>query len=357
MPSKNPRSAAVTWCVVLHLSLATVATAQFDAGPLTSLPDGDAAVKVVSDGRFGGFASPGLRAGYWESLSSFFLGLTPGVGTVNGMVGDRQYGTWGNHAAMWAGSAASYADLHPAGVNTSEILAAAGEYQGGSTTVFTTQTYPRAALWSGTAASYVDLNPVGFQGSEVRAMTPSQQGGLVHLQPAGSGIHAALWSGTAASFVDMHPPGYLTSQINGLSGGQQVGQARETGNTHAAIWMGTPESHRDMHPFPDGISLMLGTCGNAQVGYVNSSVIGAGIKAGIWFGTPESFINLDQFLPPEYGRSIATCVEERNGVFTIGGYARLGFYDQAVIWIGVPSPPAAAPLLAATCFVTRRRRS
>lgn len=271
------------------------------------------------------------------------------------MSGIHQYGNWAARAAMWSGTPESYINLHPAGTSSSEILAASGDQQVGYTYTFSVSEFARATLWSGTAASAISLHPAGMAGSQANAMTATQQGGQIIINT--NTRHAAIWNGSAQNFVDIHPAGSRESNIFGMHGNQQVGvTSLIQGNNHAALWEGTAASFRDMHPFPDGLSRLNGTSGSAQVGYVNSEAIGTGIKAGIWFGTPESFLNLHQFLPPGASYSIATCIEEVNGVYTIGGYARYGIYDQAVAWVGVPSPSVAVILAGAGIWSFRRGR-
>jgi hypothetical protein len=284
-------------------------------------------------------------------------------GQVSAMAASRQYGSWGGQAAMWSGTAASYANLNPTGSLFSGILAASSTQQAGWTRA-SAAAFGTATLWSGSAASAISLAPVGSSGSFANAMTESHQGGQVRFpgQPGqGSILHAALWNGTAASFVDMNPPGYASSSIAGMFGDQQVGsgQAANGAPERAAMWFGTPESHRTMHPFPTGLSQIAATCGSAQVGYVNSANFGAGqgVRAAIWFGTAESVLDLSQFLPAGHGTSIATCIEERNGVYTIGGYVRYGFEDQAFVWVGVPAPGTAVVMAGAGLIAIRRRRS
>ena len=141
-----------------------------------------------------------------------------------------------------------------------------------------------------------------------------------------------------------------------MHGDQQVGTINSlpTG-LHAAIWSGTAQSFRDVHPFTNqgSFSQLFATCGSAQVGLYNR---GTGVKPGIWFGSRDSFLDLYQFLPPGAGESAALCVEEVNGVFTVGGYARYGVNYRPFVWVGVPAPSSVLPLLAAPTMLLRRRR-
>ncbi|MBX3378392.1 MAG: hypothetical protein KF678_15470 [Phycisphaeraceae bacterium] len=280
-----------------------------------------------------------------------------GGGRILAMTETHQFGEGGPGAAMWAGTASSMVSLHPVGAETSSILAASSTRQGGWMN-FPGQEY-QAALWSGTASSVVSLQPPGAINSRVLAMTESHQGGFVRYpgQPGqGNPTHAVMWSGSASSLIDLHPAGYATSGILGMFEDQQVGSATAGGTTRAGMWFGTPESFRSLHPFSDGLSVANATCGSAQVGWMNSVGLGsAGVRAVIWFGTAESVMDLSQFLPPGYGQSIATCVEERNGVFTVGGYVRYGTTDQAFVWTGVPAPGTTMVLIPLAPLNRRRR--
>jgi hypothetical protein len=287
-----------------------------------------------------------------------------GGGAVYAMTATQQFGAGGAGAAMWSGTPESFVSLHPAGAaGGSSILDANSTQQVGWTRATVGQLYETAALWSGTASSAVSLAPAGSIGSAAGSMTETHQGGRVTFPgQIGQGAihHAALWSGSAASFIDLNPLGYRASGIADMFGGQQVGSAYADipgSSAQAGMWHGTPGSFRSMHPFPIGLSEMYATCGSAQVGYMSSpSFGGGGIRAAIWFGTAESIFDLSQFLPAGYGQSIATCVEERDGVFTVGGYVRYGSVDQAFVWTGVPAPSTLLPLGVAGVVALRRRR-
>jgi len=205
----------------------------------------------------------------------------------------------------------------------------------------------------------VSLHPTGALGSVANAISGTRQAGYVFLPGPFVSQHAAMWSGTAASFVDMTPPGAGDSEMNAMSGEQQVGWARLAVNgyqQHATLWRSTPESAIDLHPHPGGISLLYGTCGTAQVGYSSDSVT-LGPHAGIWFGSGSSFIDLHALLPGNPVQSVALAVDEFNGQFIVGGYASMSDgHSEAFIWVGVPSPSTAAPLLLAGLVSRRRAR-
>jgi hypothetical protein len=339
------------------------ATAQFTA---VRLSEGTSYVWAVRDGVVGGHVI--------HSVVDPVLWLTPGLpptslgsaagggGAVYAMTATQQFGAGGAGAAMWSGTPESFVSLHPPGAAGGSSILDANSTQQVGWTLTSLGSYETATLWSGTAASVISLAPPGSIGSVANAMTETHQGGWVIYagQPGqGSAYHAALWNGSAASFVDLNPDGHVSS-ITGMFGDQQVGSAQVNvpgSDSRAAMWFGTPESFRTMHPFATGLSAIGATCGSAQVGYMSSPEFGGGgIRAAIWFGTAESVFDLSQFLPAGYGQSIATCVEERDGIFTVGGYVRYGPVDQAFVWTGVPAPSSAIVLVGAALLAARRRR-
>src|SRR5258706_104148 len=83
----------------------------------------------------------------------------------------------------------------------------------------------------GTAASWVDLHPAGVTSSDGLAVGNGQQVGYVGL---GGGYHASLWSGTASSWVDLAPAGSQYSYAYGAFGGQQVGHVYVNSQPHAS---------------------------------------------------------------------------------------------------------------------------
>ncbi len=357
MRTPNGMGAAL-WILVIvaHQAAAGYCVAQFTALELQSSPQGDSKVYAVENGVFGGYSTPNGRPGIWSSIASPFVSLA--VNQIGGDVftiwGSRQFGQWNSRATMWEGTAASYVDLNPPGVDASTIRGASAQCQVGFTQSFATNFDSRATVWFGSAASAVSLHPSGAKDSLAVAAWGSQQGGSARFFSSNLNSHAVLWSGTASGFIDLNPGPDYASAIAGMHEGQQVGAFESiAAGLHAGIWSGTVQSLRDVHPFATGSSALQATCGAAQVGYY---IHGNGVRPGIWFGTRESFIDLYPFLPPGAGESAALCVEERNGVFTVGGYARYGTYFRPFVWVGVPSPSSAAPLLAAACFATRRKR-
>lgn len=343
-------------CAGIHMAMATaacclwpgLATGQFAGRLLDSRPS---YANAVWNGVVGGrIVDTAVEPTLWPVAGGSPISLGT-AGYVMAMNSVGQYGHLGVGAAMWVGSASNYVNLHPSGFLSSDILAASSNQQGGWVWDPVTD-FPNAALWSGSAGSVVYLAPPNTRTSYVHSITETRQGGYVIATGPNAISRATLWSGSAASLVDLHPQGYPGSAVYGMFGDQQVGSAGQ----QAAMWSGTAASFRSMHPFSGGQSFMNATCGSAQVGYVNAAGFGSGIRASIWFGTAESVFDLSQFLPPGTSQSIATAVEERNGVFTIAGYAFYGNNEYAVVWTGVPSPGAACVMMCAGVWAGRRRR-
>lgn len=261
------------------------------------------------------------------------------------------------HALMWSGSAASYVNLHPAG-----FWHSAGRGIGGSQQVgygirdqfFGNRT---ALLWHGTAESVVDLHPASAPGdSEANDTDGVQQVGAVGM---GGPFHAALWTGTAESFVDLNPPGATSSWAYSVANGQQAGYIGTGGTLHAALWRSSPGSVVDLNPGPDWGSIAYATNGAQQVGA--AATAGFGRRAAVWSGTPESYLDLHQFLPPEYFGEFN--YSEAKGIDEFGnivGWAVEnmpdGFRSRAVLWV-VPEPGTVLALSAGLLALALQRRS
>lgn len=99
-----------------------------------------------------------------------------------------------------------------------------------------------AGIWAGTAASFVDLHPASAETSAVAATTGARQAGYAVF---GGLSQAAIWSGTAASYVSLHavlPANYISSAATGISGSgstlQVVGYAYNAtaSRSEAILW-------------------------------------------------------------------------------------------------------------------------
>jgi hypothetical protein len=315
-------------------------------------------VSAASGGHQGGSAVIGdwYHPIVWSGSSQSWVDLAgqPNVGgVIKGMFGGFQAGNLINHASMWAGTAESRIDLHPAGNYYSLALALDASQQVGYT-IPSVAGPQRAALWTGSEASYVNLHPPGRLDSEATACAGGLQGGW-YRQNSAFGEHAAIWSGTAQSMIDLNPAGATESSITGMVAGQQVGWSEPI--THAILWRGTAASAVDMNP-PGFIgSVMNATCGTAQAGWASGGSIG-GVRAGVWFGSPQSFVSLLPFTPAGYGQSVATSVSQQGSVFYVGGFARnlSTNQDEAFVWIGVPAPGTVGAFGAAGVVSMRRAR-
>jgi hypothetical protein len=202
----------------------------------------------------------------------------------------------------------------------------------------------------------VDLTPAGAYESYAYATDGVHQGGDVTTENGTSG-YAAMWSGTASSVINMTPPWATIGGISGMAPGQQVGVARTVeGEYDATIWFGDAASAIDVHPFPGfGGSRLLATTGSVQVGWSNVPGLSFPV-AGMWFGTAASFVNLQDYLPPGYGSSVATSVTDYNGRIIVGGYADGFNGPEAFIWVGVPAPGPLTALALAGFLAPRRRQ-
>jgi len=195
-----------------------------------------------------------MSAGYWAGDPLVFDEVHASgaeydsVSATNGsqMVGTVTYeyteGQYTSYAYLWTPPSGAIS-LHPAsGASNSGAAAIDGARQYGW---FHTP-YPgpvtHAAMWAGSAASVVDLHPAGYTRSWVSGAGDGQAVGSAD---SGSALHAGLWTGSAATFIDLNPRGVATSSANAAAGGLQVGMIAG----RAALWAGTPQSVLDLGSF------------------------------------------------------------------------------------------------------------
>jgi hypothetical protein len=138
-----------------------------------------------------------------------------GVGPATATITTIPNGTFTvdeEHALLWNGSASSYVDLNPAGfVVGSDALAISGNQEvgyGAPPGTYEGDTLGgsdfHALVWNGSAASYADLNPAGFIASEATGTNGSQQIGIAYATAISStSSEAFLWDGSAASAVNL----------------------------------------------------------------------------------------------------------------------------------------------------------
>jgi hypothetical protein len=241
--------------------------------------------------------------------------------------------TFGNHAMMWSGSAASAVDLH----NLFTWTYCAGNHNGqqvgfGERPVYFT-TIQHAMLWTGSAASAVDLHPIAFSYSKALGVHDGQQvgsgssiayPGLLGDAPGyHTASHAVLWTGTAASAVDLNPAGFSASEANATNGVQQGGWAYDAVfvSQHAGIWSGTAASFVDLHPAGFNDSKVNAMTATKQVGegWVGPLGMPGSVRhALVWQGSSASVVDLNQYLPAGYINGVATGVDAAGNVV---GYA------------------------------------
>lgn len=201
------------------------------------------------------------RAGIWTGTAASFVSLHPAgymdYGTVayatdgQQQVGEFQtYDQW--PAVLWSGTAGSMQNLRPGYTGQFEMVYSQARgvdagMQVGGCEVNSQQPQPtwtaHAFMWAGSAASWVDLHPAWANDSWAYGVSGGQQVGVGRVPS----FHAILWTGSAASAVDLNPPGVASSWAYAVHGGQQVGDAPTGTMFRAALWMGTPGSHVDLH--------------------------------------------------------------------------------------------------------------
>ncbi len=187
--------------------------------------------KGIGGGQQVGYAIVGgvHRASLWSGTAASWVDLHPAgaYGSVAHAVdGGRQVGEtsldgYGYHASLWSGTSASWLNLQPAGQPTGWYYSIAhgvhGGQQVGALIYDDGWSYgTHACLWNGSAASWTNLNPAGSGQSIAYAVHDGQQVGYAgaQYQP-----HAGLWSGSAASWFDLHnylPWEFTVSEAHGI---------------------------------------------------------------------------------------------------------------------------------------------
>src|SRR5262249_32453332 len=129
----------------------------------------------------------GEHAALWHGSAESFIALQPASATQSAALatdGAHQYG-WADFptqrsAAMRSGSAESGVTLDPGSVaGGSEVLSAARGWEAGNITPAGAGGITHAAVWAGTAASFRDINPPGSVWSDALGVCESAAVGWV----------------------------------------------------------------------------------------------------------------------------------------------------------------------------------
>ncbi|MCH8275733.1 MAG: PEP-CTERM sorting domain-containing protein [Armatimonadetes bacterium] len=124
------------------------------------------------------------------------------------------------------------------------------------------------------------------------------------------------------------------------------------------VWFGSATNFVDLNPGPEWGSQAFGTNGLQQAG-VAARTDGPN-HAALWSGTPESFLDLHQFLPPEYqGQgeySWASGIDAEGNIIGFADDLTLGGRPRAVLWRVVPEPATGLVVAAGLVVLLSRRR-
>lgn len=310
--------------------------------------------------------------------------LDPGVGDGSSALavnGGHQGGDVAGHAAIWSGSAASWIDLQPEGVQFSYVTGISGNQQMG--TVLTDGSLYRAGLWNGSAATYIDLTPDSLSEADGTDTDGFQQVGwgkqgltrqaclwsgtkasYVPLDAPGGGdtwayaVHdgkqvgtamigsqevACMWSSTTASFLNLNPIGASSSDGSAIYGNTQGGSAKFDGTWEPVIWGGSAESCIRLAPGLNGD--VSDIYDNYQVGglYLDSDN-----HASLWTGSTASWFDLSSLLPDNYSYSSATNIWGDGTNLYISGQAKNDDTNrmEAIMWVqSVPEPAITSIML------------
>ncbi len=112
----------------------------------------------------------------------------------------------------------------------------------------------------------------------------------------------------------------------------------------------------DLNPAGFWHSVALGVSGNMQVGFGYNSTTAQDGYALVWFGTTESVIDLQSFLPPNYGSSAAEGIDQSGNIVGYAQYLSTGA-THAILWTVIPEPgtPVLFALGIGALFLRRKR--
>lgn len=201
------------------------------------------------------------HAAMWHGTAGSWLDIHPHPSWA----GSYAYGTRGSqiagavlttllssHACTWRLPDLLWTDLAPMGGLESVAYATDGSHQAGGAYTPGPSGVVHASLWAGSAGSWVDMHPAGAFDSEALDISDGQQVGYARF----AGVHhAGLWGGSAASWEDLHaflPPAFTSSRAESIwnSGGKTFvagfGFNSTTGRTEALLWTRTAPLWTDL---------------------------------------------------------------------------------------------------------------
>lgn len=334
---------------LLFVAVASSANAQYFAEILPT-PSGTGRAVAAGGGQmvgvaFGSGGGPALWDGpnhsYQVLNTNGFIGAE-----VNGVGGGKQvgYGIAGGHehALLWSGAANPPINLHNTaflgtiayGTNGNKQVGAGGVVQGGNVS--------HAVLWHGSAQSAVNLHPAGYQNSEAYSVWGDVQVGSAAGGPTGGG--AALWRGTAESMQLLPTPvTHTTGDAFAVHGNQAVGRIVDFA---AVVWDIDKWTYTSL-----GSGFAVDTNGTNQVGYVGPAFEE---RALVWAGSEASRLDLHQFLPAGFTRSLARGIDENGNIVGYGSLSGVG--TVPIVWKPVPEPSTVVAIGMGLLALLARRR-
>jgi len=294
----------------------------------------------------------GGGATMWQGSSTGvqFLSTTANAaGIANGCASGHQSGTItvgtgvaaASHAALWNSTAGTLIDLHPGPDFIHSLIYASDDTnQVGSFVVDSGGTFSagRPCMWTGTAASFIDLTPPGVQTGEVHGVAGGQQVGATFDSFLGM---ACMWTGTPESFLSLNPADALASAATCTDGEYQygtIGILDPVTGIFPCRWHGTAESW-ELFSMPDQTTHwgeVHATHGGVQAGYITDNDGVSNARACVWESGLNSFADLHQYLPAQFTQSNALGVWKHapSGSTYIVGYAGADDnHRHAVMWV------------------------
>jgi hypothetical protein len=334
----------------------------------------------ITGGQSGGYvqdaSGANVHAAFWAASTASIIDLHPTSGTYSQShvlgEGARQIvgvatvalGSF-DHAMLWTmGQGNNSVDLNPAGFKSSYAKSTNGFLQAGYGYI-NSSIGSHALLWTGSAGSVMDINPTGFFSSEALGASGGFEvgdGGFVDSK--GAELHAMLWAGTSNVPVDLHPTNLSLNDsravtISGTTVGG-YGTDAVTGSSHAIAWTAlSPNTAIDLNPRGYFDSQVVATNGAIEVGFGHVSNDSNSLHALLWTSASNEFLDLNQYLPANYGNAMAQGIDAQGNVVGFALDKNTNQYE-AVVWNPIamtPEPTALLPLagLLGSLVLTRKR--